>query len=110
MAQSSGPELVWRAPCEKFRRVMGRPTPKPTCAWPIPEPNDCVTRSWNWTELDLNPVVSRLARLLPTTSTAVDVAASAESAVEKEEIDMIAPMNYCAGVVAGGVAGLERIP
>src|SRR5258708_3518829 len=74
--------------------VVGRPTPKPTCVSPSPAPSDCVTRSWNETALALNPVVFKLARLLPTTSTAVACALSAESAVEKD-VNIESPLFPC---------------
>src|SRR5438132_10038565 len=64
--------------------VNGRPVPKPTWVSPSPAPSDCVTRSRKYTELFLKPGVLRFARLLPTTSTAVEKALSAESAVENE--------------------------
>src|SRR5947209_2798981 len=84
MAASSGPDVVCRAPCENSRNVVGRPTPNPTCVCPRSAPSDWVTRSWNETTLVLYPVVFRFARLLPTTSIAVESAFRAESADEKE--------------------------
>jgi len=51
---------------------------------PSPAPRDCVTRSLKVTSLVLKPVEFILARLLPTTSMAVEVAFNAESAVEND--------------------------
>ena len=56
-----------------------------------PAPRDWVTRSRKQTWLVLNPGVFRFARLLPTTSMAVDVAFSADSAVEND-VNMRAPL------------------
>src|SRR4051812_14076572 len=73
------------APWLNSRTVSGCPVPNPTWVSPRPAPRDCVTRSRNRTWLVLNPGVFKLARLLPTTSMAVEVAFSADSAVEKDE-------------------------
>src|SRR5450631_1664091 len=83
-AASNRPPLVWRAPWVNCLTVNGVPVPKPTCVSLNPAPRDCVTRSRNSTALVLSPGVFMLARLLPTTSMAVEVAFKAESAVEKE--------------------------
>src|SRR5690242_943574 len=84
MAASSRPPLVWTEPCVKLRKVSGCAVPKPTWVSPRPDPIDCVTRSRKLTLLPLKPGVLRFARLLPTTSTAVAMALSAESADENE--------------------------
>src|SRR3954453_10923383 len=84
MEASSTPELVCTAPCVNCRTVRGWPVPNPTWVSPSPAPRDCVTRSRKQTWLVLKPGVLRFARLLPTTSMAVEVAARAESAVEKD--------------------------
>src|SRR3954470_19485512 len=72
------------APCVNCRTVSGRPVPNPTWVSPKPAPSDWVTKSRKQTWLFLKPGVFRLARLLPTTSMAVDVALSADSAVEND--------------------------
>src|SRR5580698_11490815 len=72
------------APCENSASVVGVPTPNPTCVFPRPALMDWVTRSWKETSLALNPMVLRLARLLPVTEMAVEKAESAESAVEND--------------------------
>src|SRR5580698_2616109 len=72
------------APCEKSRIVIGVAVPNPTWVVPRPAPSDCVTRSLKLISLALKPVEFMLARLLPTTSMAVEVALSAESAVEND--------------------------
>src|SRR5215471_7690812 len=64
--------------------VSGCAVPNPTWVAPRPAPSDCVTRSRKYTTLFLKPGVLRFARLLPTTSTAVAVALSADNAVENE--------------------------
>src|ERR1039457_654452 len=84
MAASSTPELDWIAPWVNWRMVIGVPVPNPTWVSPRPAPSDSVTRSRKLVVLSLNPGVLRLARLLPTTSMAVDMASSAERAVEKD--------------------------
>src|ERR1017187_7894378 len=84
MAASSTPELDWIAPWVNWRMVIGVPVPNPTWVSPSPAPSDSVTRSRKYVVLSLNPGVLRLARLLPTTSMAVEVASSAERAVEKD--------------------------
>src|ERR1035438_7571861 len=84
MAASSTPELDWIAPWVNWRMVIGVPVPNPTWVSPSPAPSDSVTRSRKQVVLSLNPGVLRLARLLPTTSIAVDMASSAERAVEKD--------------------------
>jgi hypothetical protein len=84
IAASREPPVVCTAPCVNWRNVVGVPTPNPTCVSPRPAPRDWVTRSWKETSLFLNPTVFRFARLLPTTSMAVEQAASAERAVEND--------------------------
>ena len=76
--------VVWIAPCEKLVTVSGVAVPNPTWVLPRPAPNDWVTRSLKLISAALNPVEFMLARLLPTTSMAVEVAFSAERAVENE--------------------------
>src|SRR5579863_7019891 len=74
------------APWVNSAAVVGVPTPNPTCVFPRPALMDWVTRSWKETWLALKAMVSRLARLLPVTSIAVEKAESADSAVENEPI------------------------
>src|SRR5579864_4572641 len=83
-AASRIPELDCSAPWVNWRVVCGTPVPNPTWVSPRPAPSDSVTRSWNETALALNPVVLRLARLLPTTSMAVVLAFSADNAAEND--------------------------
>src|SRR3954454_20240397 len=100
------------APCVNCRTVSGRPVPKPTWVSPKPAPNDWVTRSRKQTWLFLNPGVFRLARLLPTTSMAVDVAFSADSAVENDVNMRTAPFMTSDrdGQAGRGQRGSPRYP
>src|ERR1700720_2214826 len=105
IAASIVPPVVRIAPWVNCRIVIGAPTPNPTWVSPRPAPNDSVTRSWKETVLLLKPVVLRFARLFPTTEMAVDSAASAESAVEKDA-NMKSPLwLWCRLCAAGGAGG-----
>src|ERR1022692_129546 len=88
MAASSRPALGWIEPCVNSRTVKGVPVPNPTWVSPSPAPRDWVTKSRNSTALVLKPGVFRFARLLPTTSIAVEVALSAERAVENDVVNI----------------------
>src|SRR5579863_5914827 len=80
--------------------VMGVPTPTPT--W-VPFPSVSDIKSSNDTMLALYPVVLRFARLLPTTSIAVEEASRAERAVEKD-VSMRSPdQEFVVVPVLGGV-------
>src|SRR5579883_612171 len=107
MAASSSPALACTEPCVNCRKVIGCAVPKPIWVSPSPDPIDCVTRSRKLNELALNPVVFRFARLLPTTSTAVDMALSAESADENEP-GMESPYFTFWVSVCGGAASFSR--
>ena len=80
MAASKAPEVGSMDPCVKSKLVPEVATPAPICVEPEVSPRT----SLNWMASALNPVVFKLARLLPTTSKAVLFAASPESAVAKD--------------------------
>src|ERR1039458_6780954 len=96
------------APCAKLRSVIGVAVPNPTWVVPNPAPNDCVTRSLKLISLALKPVEFMLAKLLPTTSMAVEVAFSAESAVEKD-VNISFSLLFAGCRVAGGQIGHDFI-
>src|ERR1700730_1818558 len=80
MAASNAPPVGWMDPCVNCLLVPEVATPAPISV----DPEVCPMMSLNWISSALNPVVFKLARLLPTTSKAVLFAASPESAVEKD--------------------------
>ena len=80
MAASRGPAVGWMDPCVNCLLVPVVATPAPITV----DPEVCPMMSLNRMESVLNPVVFKLARLLPTTSKAVLFAANPESAVEKD--------------------------
>src|SRR5277367_6694146 len=96
------------APWVNSASVVGVPTPNPTCVFPRPALMDWVTRSWKETSLALNPMVLRLARLLPVTEMAVEKAESAESAVENDK-GISAPYDNCVVPVEGCVDGESAV-
>src|SRR6185295_10288318 len=80
MAASKAPAVGWMDPCVNCLVVPVVATPAPIEV----EPEVCPMMSLNRIASDLNPLVFRLERLLPTTSRAVLFAASPDSAVEKD--------------------------
>src|ERR1017187_3582855 len=96
------------APCAKLRSEIGVAVPNPTWVVPNPAPNDCVTRSLKLISLALKPVEFMLAKLLPTTSMAVEVAVSAERAVDKDVNISFSPL-FAGGSVGGGQRGRDFI-
>src|SRR5271157_5866991 len=97
------------APWVNSRTVSGCPVPNPTCVSPSPAPRDSVTRSRKHTSLVLNPGVFMFARLLPTTSMAVEVAFNAESAVENEVNICFSRLSLRTRSCGGAAVGHELI-
>src|SRR5690606_6287804 len=95
-------------PWLNWRLVMGRPIPMPTWVCP-PAPSVRESRSEKLTSLLLKPMVLRLARLLPTTSTAVVWPARAESA-DENAVNMLGSLSLWCLELRSPRLVLEGVP